>query len=40
MQTFPRIRYARGWAVVSPNTLPESPAAMPRAAYVIAIPTA
>ena len=40
MQTFPRIRYERGWDVASPNTLPESAAAIPRAAYVIAIPRA
>jgi hypothetical protein len=40
MQAFPRSRYERGWDVASPNTLPESPAAIPRAAYVKAIPTA
>jgi hypothetical protein len=40
MQTFPRSRYEKGWDVASPNTLPESPAATPRAAYVKAIPTA
>jgi hypothetical protein len=40
MQTFPRTRYERGWDVASPNTLPDSPAAIPRVAYVRAIPTA
>ena len=37
---FPRTRNERGCAVASPNTLPESPAAIPRAAYVSAIPAA